>query len=253
MDGTRSVTSTATKQPPGTYELPPQLFRHWIHSREEDQGDIEFYRPEDFDFPPAFGRDGLELRPDGVFIQDDIGPADEIIRTRGHWTAQGHDRIEVRFGGAREDFAFTVVGVDDSLLRIRKEQLQGAYERVPCATDEQLEQYMSAPPATGFRRIDFEHADIVILESFPPRFILRVRGTKPYANMNVQLVPLVYIRQPEYWGIEVVGSLPGIGLPALAPYEVTLAVTSFLGAAGIEVIGATRQERFDIDRVGGVQ
>jgi hypothetical protein len=41
----------------------------------------------------------------------------------------------------------------------------------------------------------------------PPPFVLRVSGTKPLANMQVQLVPLVFIRQPEYWGIDVVGSL----------------------------------------------
>ena len=69
--------------------------------------------------------------------------------------------------------------------------------------------------------------------------------------MTVQLVPLVFIRQPEYWGIEVVGSVAEIVLPALAPYEVSLSVTSFLGTEGIEVIGANRVQRFDIDRSGG--
>ena len=80
--------------------------------------------------------------------------------------------------------------------------------------------------------------------------MLRVSGTKPWATMTVQLVPLVFVRQPEYWGIEVVGSLPGIGLPAQAPYEVSLAVTSFLGTRGIEVLGANRSQRFDLDGSG---
>ena len=46
-------------------------------------------------------------------------------------------------------------------------------------------------------------------------------------------------------------SLPELGLPALAPYEVSLAITPFLGAKGIEVIGASRVQRFDIQRSGG--
>jgi hypothetical protein len=72
--------------------------------------------------------------------------------------------------------------------------------------------------------------------------------------MQVQLVPLVFIQQPEYWGIEVVGSLPGgIGLPALAPYEVSLPLAGFLGTQGIEVIGATRVQRFDIAPSGTAQ
>jgi hypothetical protein len=54
----------------------------------------------------------------------------------------------------------------------------------------------------------------------PPQFLLRVGGTKPYANMSVDLSPLAYIRQPEYWGIEVVGRLRGgIPLPAEVPSE----------------------------------
>ena len=143
------------------------------------------------------------------------------------------------------------MSVDADLLRIRLEQLP-AYESVPCADDEQMQRFTAAPPATTFRLLDFDYADVVTLESFPPQFVLRVSGTKPIANMQVQLVPLVFVRQPEYWGIEVVGSLSGIGLPALAPYEVSLPLAGFLGTQGIEVIGASRVQRFDIDPSGSV-
>ena len=247
------TTHTTTEQGRRTADLPPELFRHWIHSREEDQGDVQFFRPEGFSFPPSFGRDGIEMRPDGSFVQDDIGPADGIVQTQGRWTQHGPGLIAVRFDGAREDYAFTIVSVDADLLRIR---LTAAtpYESVPCADAEQMERFTSAPPATSFRLIDFEYADVVTLESFPPQFVLRVSGTKPLFNMQVQLVPLVFIRQPEYWGIEVVGSLPGgIGLPALAPYEVSLSLTGFLGTQGIEVIGANRVQRFDISPSGTTQ
>jgi hypothetical protein len=245
------ATRTATEQGRRTADLPPELFIHWIHSREEDQDDIQFFRTEGFSFPPSFGRDGMELRPDGTFIQDDVGPADGIVQTPGRWTLQGPGRIAVRFDGAREDYAFTLVSVSAELLQIRPAASATPYPSVPCADAEQMERFTSAPPATGFRLLDFDYADVVTLESFPPQFVLRVSGTKPLANMQVQLVPLVFIRQPEYWGIEVVGSLPGgIGLPALAPYEVSLPLAGFLGTEGIEVIGASRVQRFDIDPSG---
>ena len=93
---------------------------------------------------------------------------------------------------------------------------------------------------------------MITLKILPPQFILRVSGTKPFLNMDVELVPVVHIRQPEYWEIEVVGSLRGIGLPALAPYEVSLALAGFLGTQGIEVIGASRVQRFDIAPSGTV-
>ncbi len=243
------MTYTATEQAP-TAEVPPQLFRHWVHSREEDQADVEVYRPDHFPFPPSFGRPGFEMRADGEFIQDDVGPADGIVQVRGRWTRRPTGEIEARFGGRRPDYAFAVVSIDDELLRIRVQALPSTYQRVPCATDEQLQHFASAPPASAFRLLDFDDADVVTLESFPPQYVLRVSGSKPYATMDVRLVPLVYVRQPEYWGIEVVGSLHGIGLPVVQPYEVSLAVTSFLGTAGIEVIGATRRQRFEIGQSG---
>jgi len=65
--------------------------------------------------------------------------------------------------------------------------------------------------------------------------------------MEVNLKPLVYIRQPEYWGIEVIGGLPGgIGLPTTAPYIASLPLDGTIGTQGIEVIGATRSEKISV-------
>lgn len=58
------------------------------------------------------------MGPDGSFVQDDIGPADGIVRAKGRWTQEAPGRIAVRFDGAREDYTFTLVSVDQSLLRI---------------------------------------------------------------------------------------------------------------------------------------
>ena len=106
------------------------------------------------------------------------------------------------------------------------------------------------PAPTSTRLLDFEHIAIRTLESFPPQHVLVVSGTKPFVNMEVTLEPLVFIRQPEYWGIEVVGRLPGVGLPALAPYQVSIPLAGITGTKGIEVIGATRTERRDIPPQG---
>jgi hypothetical protein len=57
-----------------------------------------------------------------------------------------------------------------------------------------IEGYESLPRARSYRLLNFEWAEVVTLESFPPQFPLRVGGTKPYANMSVDLSPLVYIR-----------------------------------------------------------
>jgi hypothetical protein len=114
----------------------------------------------------------------------------------------------------------------------------------------QAQAFGDLPQPKSSRLIDFETAELRVLKSNPPQYVLVVSGTKPFLNMQVDLVPLVYIQQPDFWGIEVVGSLPGgIGLPALAPYTVVL-LNPPLGKEGIEVIGATHSERIDVPPKG---
>ena len=60
------------------------------------------------------------------------------------------------------------------------------------------------------------------------------------------MVPLIYIRQPEYWGIEVVAWQTGIGLPRTALYQVSLDISHLLGTEGIEVIGATTRKKIKV-------
>jgi hypothetical protein len=58
-------------------DLPPELFRRWVHAHEEDDGDLRVYRPAGYDLPPARGRRGLEFRPDGELLVYGPGPADK--------------------------------------------------------------------------------------------------------------------------------------------------------------------------------
>lgn len=108
-----------------------------------------------------------------------------------------------------------------------------------------MKEFLEAPVSESSRLIAFEEAK-VIQGIVPDRYILIVSGMKPYLNMDVTLIPRIYIRQPEYWGIEVVGLLHGIGLPAFAPYHVSLPLDGLLGTQGIEVVGANRSERFGV-------
>jgi hypothetical protein len=105
--------------------------------------------------------------------------------------------------------------------------------------------FAAAPVAQSVRVISFKTAK-VIPAFIPGTYVLIVTGTKPYLNMTVELSPLIYIRRPDYWGIEVVGSLPGIGLPATAPYHVALPLDGIIGTKGIEVIGSNRRQKFDV-------
>jgi Subtilisin inhibitor-like len=106
--------------------------------------------------------------------------------------------------------------------------------------------FQALPTSQSCRLIDFDSAKVITLRTLPPRHLLVVSGQKPYFNMTVSLSPLVYIKQPEYWGIEVVGCLPEFGLPVVTPYVESLDLAGTIGTCGIEVIGANRSEKIDI-------
>jgi hypothetical protein len=62
----------------------------WTHSFEEDHDGISVYRPDDFAFPPARGRRGVEFRPDGTLVEWAIGRGDAPeARPGGRWDAAG--------------------------------------------------------------------------------------------------------------------------------------------------------------------
>ena len=109
-----------------------------------------------------------------------------------------------------------------------------------------LKAFEALPKSSSCRLIDFEKAEVrpgIVSGTY----ILIVQGIKPYLNMQVNLIPLVYIRQPEFWGIEVTGCLPGgIGLPATEPYTVVLPLNGTIGTKGIEVIGANCSQKIPV-------
>ncbi|HUQ34205.1 MAG TPA: hypothetical protein VM095_18935 [Pyrinomonadaceae bacterium] len=99
------------------------------------------------------------------------------------------------------------------------------------------------------QRINFKIAR-VFPGIVPKTWFLVVEGTKPYLNMTVRLSPLIYTHRPDYWGIEVIGTLSGIGLPITAPYHVFISLEGIIGTKGIEVIGSTVRRKINIPGQG---
>src|SRR6266542_3966950 len=115
------------------------------------------------------------------------------------------------------------------------------------------------PVAQSGRLIAFDTAQVISLMIYPPRpGVLVVSGHKPYPTMRVELIPRVYIRRPEYWGIEVVGFPRRRGrlIPAApaagTPYTVELDLAGVNGTEQIPLatedatrfIGAVDDGRF---------
>jgi hypothetical protein len=93
--------------------------------------------------------------------------------------------------------------------------------------------------------LDFDEAKL-----WPPRepgapVVLRVRGQAPCLNMQVRLVPVRYVQQPDYWVVHVIGDLQGgVCLEAVRDYDEILAPAP-LGTHGVIVAGATKRERLE--------
>lgn len=100
--------------------------------------------------------------------------------------------------------------------------------------------------ASSVKLISFDRAEV------RPGFVsgtyfLIVHGEAPCLNMDVRLSPVIYITCPDYWLIEVTGSLPGgFCLTGMKPYCVTIPLNGIIGYEGIEVRGDNRTEKFDV-------
>jgi hypothetical protein len=94
-------------------DVPEELLKHWVHSHEEDTGDLRVYRPADYDFPPARGRRGFELKPDGRLLVYGPGADDRPEATTGRW--ESSDGGRVRLG----DEEFEIVSVEPDRLSLR--------------------------------------------------------------------------------------------------------------------------------------
>ena len=118
-------------------DLPPAIFAHWVHSREEDAEGLEVFRPESFEFPVSFGRDGFEMHENGAFVQEDVGPADGIVRVPGRWSLLGPRQVAVSFHGTatREGYTFEIVAVEADVLRIRRGQQQTTQKETTAGFD----------------------------------------------------------------------------------------------------------------------
>lgn len=97
-----------------------QLFRHWQHSFEEDRGDVQVYRPADYEFPPARGRDGIEFRPDGTAVRYAIGRGDAPSPQPAQWHITGPNQLQFQSQGSSRDETIEIMRVNDEVLEVRR-------------------------------------------------------------------------------------------------------------------------------------
>lgn len=111
---------------------------------------------------------------------------------------------------------------------------------------------INLPTPQSCRLLPFTSADVVA-GFVNETYFLNVDGSAPCYNMKVSLQPRIYIQQPEYWGVEVVGCLEGgFCQKAIRDWSETISLDSIRGTKGIEVIGADKSKKIDIPASGNI-
>lgn len=92
----------------------------WTHSFEEDQGDVQVYRPSgEFPFPPARRpRATLVFGPDGAASSAAPGPDDRLLRAPVAVTSLGMNRF--RFDGGALAGEVELIEHGPGILRLRR-------------------------------------------------------------------------------------------------------------------------------------
>src|SRR5574337_1574738 len=95
----------------------------WTHSFEEDQRDIQVYRPtHSFAFPPSRrGRETLQFGEGGALTMEAPGPDDRPRSTGGCWVALGMNRFKLSGITSGSDQIIEVVQHTSEILRIRRD------------------------------------------------------------------------------------------------------------------------------------
>lgn len=88
----------------------------WTRSHEEDHEGIQVFRPAHIDLPPARGRFGLTLRPDGSAVSSGPGPTDRGEAADGRWQLTG---TQLSVDGPNGTATYQVVSADDDRLELR--------------------------------------------------------------------------------------------------------------------------------------
>jgi len=88
----------------------------WTRSHEEDHEGIQVVRPAHVDLPPARGRFGLTLRPDGSAVSTGPGPVDRGQAADGRWQLTGK---QLSVDGPSGTASYEVVSADADRLELR--------------------------------------------------------------------------------------------------------------------------------------
>ncbi|MGH4011076.1 MAG: hypothetical protein ACRDTH_23440 [Pseudonocardiaceae bacterium] len=98
--------------------VPNLTDRVWLRSREEEKGSVRVYRPENFPFPPARGREGLVFHADGGFDYLGPGRGDQPGKATGTWRTDPSDSSRITADAAGQTIELRILEVTGDVLHL---------------------------------------------------------------------------------------------------------------------------------------
>jgi hypothetical protein len=99
-------------------------------------------------------------------------------------------------------------------------------------------------PSETYQPLTLENLSI---EQSDGQTFLIASGTLPCLNMEAELLPVMYIMQPEWWVISLTGKQDGdICMESIKPYAIRRNISHDIGTKGIEVVGSDGSKRFTL-------
>jgi hypothetical protein len=100
---------------------PPNLLGQvWKHSHEEDTPSGMVFRPATHKFPPARGRTGFELKPDGTAIALGIGPTDAPKQDAGQWSLSDQNELRLHLPATNETNVYKLISAEPDRLVVKR-------------------------------------------------------------------------------------------------------------------------------------
>lgn len=99
------------------------LQKVWLHSYEEDEGDVLAFRPNTYDFPPSRGRTGFTLEKGGIIRQYEIAPTDGLEELTGYWEFANKNNILVKLNDStdlEQNYQFEIISLKDEVLKVKR-------------------------------------------------------------------------------------------------------------------------------------
>ena len=103
------------------------------------------------------------------------------------------------------------------------------------------------PAAKECVPVDFATAELTREDG---RILLKVSGETPHPGMSIEVRPVLYVMQPEYWLMSLVACAPSSTKPtgAAVPFAAAISVGGSVGRKGIELSGKPggKSKRLDL-------